>query len=87
MAKLPADMPFTFQMLDEDGLVLMFAQTWHQVRTVKVRNNCGGCQAVSQQLLLTETTAAGKPGYKPFDLTSMLTPLTRACHALLAKRD
>jgi len=60
MAKLPADMPFTFQMLDEDGLVLMFAQTWHQVRTVEVRNHCGGCQAHSQQLLLIETTRCGQ---------------------------
>jgi hypothetical protein len=42
-----------------------------------VRNNCGGCHAHSQQPLLIENTAAGKPGYKPFDLTAMLTLLTK----------
>lgn len=77
MAKFPADTPFTFQMLDKDGLVLTFAQAWHQVRPGEVRNNCGGCHAHSQQPLLIENTAAGKPGYKPFDLTVMLTLLTK----------
>jgi hypothetical protein len=32
LAKIPADVPFTFQTLDKDGLVLNMAQTWHQVR-------------------------------------------------------
>lgn len=77
LAKLPADTPFTFQTLDRDGLVLNMAQTWHQVRPGEVRNNCGGCHAHSQQPLLLENTAAGQPGYKPFDLTAMLTLLTK----------
>ncbi|PYK99825.1 MAG: hypothetical protein DME19_07265, partial [Verrucomicrobia bacterium] len=77
MAKIPADTPFSFQMLDKDGLLLTMAQTWHQVRPGEVRNNCGGCHAHSQQPLLIENTFAGKPGYKPIDLTRMVTLLTR----------
>jgi hypothetical protein len=77
MAKLPADTPFTFQMLDQDGLVLAMAQTWHQVRPGEVRNNCGGCHAHSQMPLLIQNTAAGQPGYKPFDLTTIVTLLSK----------
>ncbi len=32
LAKIPADVGFTFQTLDKNGLVLNMAQTWHQVR-------------------------------------------------------
>ena len=71
MAKIPADTPFTFQMLDSNGLVLTFAQTWHQVRPGEVRNNCGGCHAHSQQPLSIANTFAGLPGYKPIDLTAV----------------
>ena len=31
-AKIPADVPFTFQTIDKNGLVLNMSQTWHQVR-------------------------------------------------------
>ncbi len=77
MAKLPADTPFTFQMLDQDGLVLTMAQTWHQVRPGEVRNNCGGCHAHSQTPLLIQNTVAGQTGYKPIDLTTMVTLLSK----------
>jgi hypothetical protein len=74
LAKIPADSPFTFQMLDSNGMVLSMAQTWHQVRPGEIRANCGGCHAHSQQPLDFNTTVAGSPGYQPWDLTSM-TPL------------
>jgi hypothetical protein len=77
MAKIPADTPFSFQMLDKDGLLLSMAQTWHQVRPGEVRNNCGGCHAHSQQRLFIQDTVAGKPAYKPFDLTTMVTLLIK----------
>ncbi|HZR20413.1 MAG TPA: hypothetical protein VFE51_24235 [Verrucomicrobiae bacterium] len=77
MAKIPADTPFTFQMLDRDGLVLAMAQTWHQVRPGEVRNNCGGCHAHSQQPLAIENTVAGRAGYQPMDLTAMVTLLSK----------
>ena len=35
-AKIPADVPFTFQTIDKNGLVLNMSQTWHQVRPVSV---------------------------------------------------
>jgi hypothetical protein len=77
MAKIPADTPFTFQMLDKDGLVLTMAQTWHQVRPGEVRNNCGGCHAHSQRPLDIATTFAGRSEYKPWDLTRSVPLLTK----------
>ena len=77
MAKIPADTPFTFQMLDSNGLVLTFAQTWHQLRPGEVRNNCGGCHAHSQQPLNIANTFAGLPGYKSIDLTSFAPLLSK----------
>jgi hydrazine synthase alpha subunit-like protein len=77
LVKIPADTPFTFQMLDKDGLVLTMAQTWHQVRPGEIRNNCGGCHAHSQMPTLFEQTAAAKPGYVVRDLAHN-TPLLSA---------
>src|SRR5262249_11253153 len=75
-ARIPADTPFTFQMLDRDGLVLTTAQTWHQLRPGEVRTDCGGCHAHSQVPLAIEHTAAGRPGYATVDLTREI-PLLR----------
>ena len=74
LAKIPADVAWTFQTLDKDGMVLNMAQTWHQLRPGEVRNNCGGCHAHSQKPTLFKDTVAGKPDYAPFDLTQR-TPL------------
>ncbi|MSQ94210.1 MAG: hypothetical protein EXR98_06600 [Gemmataceae bacterium] len=74
LAKIPADVAFTFQTLDKNGMVLNMAQTWHQVRPGEVRTNCGGCHAHSQQPTLFEKTAASRPEYTIFDLTKS-TPL------------
>src|SRR5205085_1993311 len=74
LAKIPADVAWTFQTLDKDGMVLNMAQTWHQVRPGEVRNDCGGCHAHSQQPTLFEKTAAASKDYEVFDLTK-LTPL------------
>ena len=78
MAKIPADVPFTFQTIDKRGMVLNMAQTWHQVRPGEVRNDCGGCHAHAQQGLDIAQTAAGKPGYVPVDLTTQTPILTRS---------
>jgi hypothetical protein len=74
LAKIPADVAFTFQTLDANGMVLNMAQTWHQVRPGEIRNNCGGCHAHSQQPTLFEQTAAARSNYQLFDLTQH-TPL------------
>ena len=74
LAKIPADVPFTFQTIDRDGLVLNMSQTWHQVRPGEIRNDCGGCHAHSQQPLSFSLTEAAKPGYDVRDLTKS-TPL------------
>jgi hypothetical protein len=69
LAKIPADVAWTFQTLDKHGMVLNTAQTWHQVRPGEVRTNCGGCHAHSQEPTLFEKTAAASPNYPLFDLT------------------
>lgn len=74
LAKVPADVAFTFQTLDRDGMVLNMAQTWHQVRPGEIRHDCGGCHAHSQQPTRFEETRAARPDYEVFDLTSA-TPL------------
>jgi hypothetical protein len=77
LAKLPADVAFTFQTLDRKGMVLNMAQTWHQVRPGEVRHDCGGCHAHSQKPTLFEKTAAARPDYEVWDLTRT-TPLLTA---------
>ena len=74
LVKVPADVAWTFQTLDKNGLVLNSAQTWHQVRPGEIRHDCGGCHAHSQQPTRFEDTAAAKKDYSVFDLTKR-TPL------------
>ena len=74
LARVPADIAWTLQTLDKDGMVLNMAQTWHQVRPGEVRNNCGGCHAHSQEPTDFSLTAAAKDDYPIFDLTAR-TPL------------
>src|SRR5262249_58468972 len=73
-AKIPADIAWTFQTLDKDGMLLNMAQTWHQLRPGEVRNDCGGCHAHSQKPTAFKDTYAARPDYVPFDLTQQ-TPL------------
>jgi hypothetical protein len=74
LAKIPADVAWTFQTLDKHGMMLNTAQTWHQVRPGEVRTDCGGCHAHSQQPTRFEDTAAARRDYPVFDLTKQ-TPL------------
>ena len=77
LAKIPADTPFTFQMLDRKGRVLTMAQTWHQMRPGEMRADCGGCHAHSQLPLAFAQTAAASPNYQVWDLVNS-TPLLTA---------
>jgi hypothetical protein len=74
LAKIPADVAWTFQTLDRDGMVLNMAQTWHQLRPGEIRNDCGGCHAHSQKPTPFERTVAAGKDYPVFDLTQQ-TPL------------
>src|SRR5207245_2312406 len=76
LAKIPADIAWTFQTLDKDGMVLNMAQTWHQLRPGQIRNNCGGCNAHSQKPTEFKDTAAAKAVYRVFDLTRSAPLLT-----------
>jgi hypothetical protein len=74
LAKIPADVAWTFQTLDRRGMVLNMSQTWHQLRPGEIRTNCGGCHAHSQEPTRFEDTAAAKADYDNWDLTRT-TPL------------
>src|SRR5262249_36255796 len=74
LAKIPADVAFTFQTIDKDGMVLNMAQTWHQLRPGEIRNNCGGCHAHSQKPTDFQLTLAARPDYAVCDPTKS-TPL------------
>ncbi len=78
LARIPADVPFTFQTLDRNGMVLNMAQTWHQVRPGEARSDCGGCHAHTKAPLAFETTVAGQDGYLAPDagLQTLLLQLT-----------
>jgi hypothetical protein len=80
LARIPADVAWTFQTLDKDGMVLNMAQTWHQIRPGEIRNNCGGCHAHSQQPTRFESTAAARPDYPVFDLTRSTPLITTRKH-------
>jgi hypothetical protein len=86
LVKLPADVAWTFQTLDKDGMVLNMAQTWHQVRPGEVRHNCGGCHAHSQKPTPFEKTAAAHKGYVPFDLTRQTPLVTTKKHDQSGKK-
>jgi hypothetical protein len=86
LAKIPADVAFTFQTLDRDGMVLNMAQTWHQVRPGEIRNNCGGCHAHSQLPTPFEETAAAHEDYALFDLTKQTPLLTSKEHDQSGRR-
>jgi len=74
LAKIPADLGFTFQTLDKNGMVLNMAQTWHQLRPGEIRNNCGGCHAHSQEPTDFNKTYAAKSDAPVWDLVNT-TPL------------
>ena len=74
LAKIPADTAFTFQTIDQRGLVLNASQTWHQLRPGERRIDCGGCHAHSQQPTPFEATRASAANYQVWDLVNT-TPL------------
>jgi Hydrazine synthase alpha subunit middle domain len=80
LAKIPANVAFTFQMIDKDGMNLTMAQTWHQLRPGEVRNNCGGCHAHSQQPTRFDKTAASRVDYPVWNLTEKTPLLTDKQH-------
>jgi hypothetical protein len=86
LAKIPADIAWSFQALDKNGMMLNMAQTWHQLRPGEIRHDCGGCHAHSQKPTLFKDTAAAKPDYTPFDLTGRTPLLTTKKHDQSGKK-
>ena len=76
LARIPADTAFTFQTLDQQGMVLNMAQTWHQLRPGEVRHDCGGCHSHSQKPTEFSLTQAARKDYKVWDLVNSHPQLT-----------
>ena len=76
LARIPADVAWTFQTIDKRGMVLNVSQTWHQLKPGEVRNNCGGCHAHSQKPTDFASTKAAHHDYQPFDLTTAVPLVT-----------
>lgn len=72
LARIPADVPFTFQTLDRNGMVLNMAQTWHQLRPGEVRNTCGGCHAHAKEPQSFEGTWASTNPFTDMALQTQL---------------
>ncbi len=45
LARIRADEPFTFQLIDSSGSALSMSQTWHHVRPGERKHDCRGCHA------------------------------------------
>src|SRR5207247_1527197 len=86
LAKIPADVAWTFQTLDKHGMVLNMAQTWHQLRPGEVRTDCGGCHSHSQQPTSFAKTAAAQKDYPVFDLTKQTPLLTSKANDTSGKK-
>ncbi|MCO6429245.1 MAG: hypothetical protein J5J00_00155, partial [Deltaproteobacteria bacterium] len=77
LARIPADLSFTFQTIDRHGAVLNMSQTWHQVRPGERRADCGGCHAHAKVGVPFDGSAASKTDYKIWDLTTKTPLLTK----------
>lgn len=77
LVRLPADVPFTFQTLDKNRMVLNNSQTWHQIRPGEARYDCGGCHAHAELPTNFELTAAARPDYQPIDMAEQTPYLTK----------
>ncbi len=77
LVRLPADVAFTFQALDDKRMVLNSSQTWHQVRPGEARYDCGGCHAHAELPTDFGQTAAASPDYVIQDLALQTPVLTR----------
>jgi hypothetical protein len=75
LAIVPADTPFTFGLIAEDGTQLTYAQTWHQVRPGEKRVDCNGCHAHHEPAGKFEDSLANLTTSPVADLT-MVTPWT-----------
>lgn len=71
-AIIPADDPWSVQLLNAKGEALTTAQTWHQVRPGEYRTDCHGCHAHNKPDPTEYTaTIAGQPGYPGLKLTQV----------------
>lgn len=68
-AIIPADQPFSFDLLDANYQTLVHAKTWHQLRPGEERTDCAGCHAHNKpETRSFEDSIAGQPGYAALKL-------------------
>lgn len=72
-ARIPADVPFEFHLLDRRyGMKLADVRSWHSLKPRETRNDCGGCHQHEAGFAIpfAGTEASGK---RSFDMTSVTT--------------
>lgn len=70
LAKIPADVPYTFQAINKLGEALTTAPVWHQGRPGEVRHDCFGCHRHTKPGPNFADTYAATAAYKIVDLTA-----------------
>lgn len=68
-AFIPANTPYFYQGIDENGLTLFSELTWRSTIPGENRTNCGGCHAHTIAPVPFEGTAAGRGEVPAFDAT------------------
>jgi hypothetical protein len=71
LVKIPADVAWTFELIDHKGRVLTHSPTWHQARPGELLESCqAGCHTHSQLARFPASqAAASQPDFAPTDLT------------------
>lgn len=58
-AKIPAEMPFLIQTLDQNGMTINSELTWRALKSGEKRVDCGGCHVHTKEPLSYATTQSG----------------------------
>ncbi len=71
LAKIRADEPFTFQLLDASGKALTTSKTWHHVRPGERKYDCRGCHAHTKPETRFDFEQSWAAVHPPVDLTQV----------------
>lgn len=89
LAKIRADEPFTFQLIDAEGRCLSHSGTWHNVRPGEIKVDCSGCHAHTKPEKRFDFEDAWAAKHSPADFTkapARLVEYTRDVKPILEQR-
>lgn len=73
LARIPAGVSWTLELVDSKGRTLAHSPTWHQAQPGEMINGCeAGCHTHAKvKQFNRDQVVAGKPGFAPTDLTTV----------------